>query len=428
VALPTTPDAQPVAVSYVNVAPSARPAALQRLFDELDPPSATVVVASDASEADARRALRALGYRATTGEPSDADAAEAFGPDVRVTRTIVPSNVALVVLYDVPTERAVLDRVAAARPAQVVALALPRQLDALRTIAGGAVTPLVFADQARRARAHDESLRTELRSTLDAGVPHRELLALEPLLAEFDGVQLAAAAVRLLERARAAAAAMPAAPSAGASPNANASGMTRLFLTVGTKDGVRVGDLVGAITGEAGISSDKLGKIEIRDAFSLVEVASSEASRVIERVNGVAIRGRKAAIREEREPRRDGGDRPRSGGDRGPRSGGAGGDRGERRPPAGDRRGPPAGRGGPGGPGGARGPGGPRGAGGPQRFETRGEGPRGFGAPDDRGVSERAEQRDEWAERAERMRRARRDPETREDSGPAGGPMDQDEG
>ena len=36
------------------------------------------------------------------------------------------------------------------------------------------------------------------------------------------------------------------------------------------------------------------------------------------------------------------------------------------------------------------------------------EGPRGFGARDDRGVRERAEQHGEWAERAERLRRARR--------------------
>jgi hypothetical protein len=39
-------------------------------------------------------------------------------------------------------------------------------------------------------------------------------------------------------------------------------------------------------------------------------------------------------------------------------------------------------------------------------FDMR-DGPRGFGERDDRGVSERAEQRGEWAERAERMRRAR---------------------
>ena len=41
---------------------------------------------------------------------------------------------------------------------------------------------------------------TALRAELKAGIPARELIALEPLLAEFDGLEIAAAAVRLIER------------------------------------------------------------------------------------------------------------------------------------------------------------------------------------------------------------------------------------
>jgi superfamily II DNA/RNA helicase len=54
--------AEPVAVSYVAAAPAARADALRRVLDELDPVTAAVVVGTDAGEAEARRALRALGY------------------------------------------------------------------------------------------------------------------------------------------------------------------------------------------------------------------------------------------------------------------------------------------------------------------------------------------------------------------------------
>ena len=45
----------------------------------------------------------------------------------------------------------------------------------------------------------------------------------------------------------------------------------------GGRPGIRPGDLVGAITGEAGINSRELGAIEIADRFSLVESAPRRA-------------------------------------------------------------------------------------------------------------------------------------------------------
>lgn len=95
--------------------------------------------------------------------------------------------------------------------------------------------------------------------------------------------------------------------------------MIRLFMTVGTRDGVKTGDLVGAIAGEGGIPGDRVGKIDLRESHSLVEVAASDAASVIARVNGTMIRGRRVVVRAERDreererassPR---GDRPRGG-------------------------------------------------------------------------------------------------------------------
>jgi ATP-dependent RNA helicase DeaD len=428
----------PFAVSYVATAPLARPTTLRRVLDELDPASATVIVGSPESEGEARRAVRALGYAvagdeatdattdatkdaAPSGDDAIADAqralgtpAPATGPQVRIVHaddaTPLATQQALVVLYDLPASREARDRIAAARAVQVVALLQPRQLPALRALAGGAVRPLVLRDLGRREEARDTALRAELRAEVSRGLPARELRVLEELLEAHDGVELAAAALRLLERERArrntATAAQPAAaaaaPAAGAA--ASTSGMTRLFVSVGTRDNVRPGDLVGAISNEAGITSERIGKIELRESFSLVEVATADAERVIERVNGIMIRGRKAAVRAERE-----GGRPERGGDR-PRPERR--DGGERRGPErrsfGDRpeRGPRPG-------GGA-----PRAGG--RTFDARSDGPRGFGGTDDRPVRERAEQRGEWAERAARLQRAKRRAPGAPDAG--GGP------
>jgi ATP-dependent RNA helicase DeaD len=74
----------------------------------------------------------------------------------------------------------------------------------------------------------------------------------------------------------------------------------RLFVGAGRLAGVRPGDLVGAITGEAGIDSRSLGAIEIGDRFSLVEVPESMADEIIEAMRSASIRGKKVQFRRER--------------------------------------------------------------------------------------------------------------------------------
>ncbi len=425
-------------VAYVLTAATSRPAALRRVLDELDPVTAAIVVSTDASERDVQHTRAALGYPGPADLAAGADdatsaaalnaapAAAAAGAVTVVRDGALPAHVALAVLYDVPVTREALDRLLAAHPGQVVALLQPRQLDAFRAITGGAVRALSLGDAARRARVRDEALRSELRAELERGLPPREVISLEPLLADFDATDVAAAAVRILERERTRRATLPApapAVAAGAGPAAPPpKGVVRLFFTVGSRDEVRAGDLVGAIAGEAGITSDKIGRIEIRDSFSLVEVDAATAERVLAKLNGTMIRGRRIVVRPEREAPAGGAGRGGPGGGRGESRGDARGprpprsnDRGDR-PERGDRadRGPRPDRGP------ERGP--ERGAfgGGGRSFDARRDGPRGFGALDDRGVGERAEQRGEWAERAERLRRARPNLE-REDEAPRAG-------
>lgn len=343
---PAEDDSAPVNLQYLPVAAGARSSALRRLLDELDPARAVVWTRAPESRDEATRTLVTLGYLA-----------DASSVRVVESGTGVPlGDAGLVILYDVPASRAeiraALDT-AAAVP-QVVVLAQPRQVPLVRALAGGGkVGALTLAGPGADARQREEAVRVELLGVLESGIPARELLALEPLLETHDGVEIAAAALRLLEQERATrgrkakvesspddADAIGIAPrgSGQRSQAAPATGGVRIFITIGERDGVRPGDLVGAIAGTAGITGENIGRIELRDNHSLVEIVGEDAGRVAARITGTSIKGRRVVARLERDrparpeggrgfggrdreergerPPRSGGDRPRFGSDR----------------------------------------------------------------------------------------------------------------
>ena len=77
----------------------------------------------------------------------------------------------------------------------------------------------------------------------------------------------------------------------------------RLFLGAGRVAGIRPADLVGAVTGEAGVPSSALGAIEIADKFSLIEVPETLAESIIAALRATTIRGKKVFVRLERDTR-----------------------------------------------------------------------------------------------------------------------------
>ncbi len=178
-----------VPIHYVMVSASSRPAALRRLLDDLDPPSTAILIRDPATEADATHTVRSLGYR------------RASDP-VRVARydVIPPSHT--IVLYDAPVLPSELTALASAGAVQVVALVTPRDAVPLHELAGNLI-PLALEGPGAAARSRDAMLREELSAVLIQGVASREVLALEPLLERYDGIEIAAAAVRLLELQRA---------------------------------------------------------------------------------------------------------------------------------------------------------------------------------------------------------------------------------
>ncbi len=77
-------------------------------------------------------------------------------------------------------------------------------------------------------------------------------------------------------------------------------GWTRLYISAGRDAGVRPGDLVGAIAGETGLPGKAIGAIKISYGFSLVDVPSTEADRVIRALARTKIRGKKVKVRRDR--------------------------------------------------------------------------------------------------------------------------------
>jgi len=56
-------------------------------------------------------------------------------------------------------------------------------------------------------------------------------------------------------------------------------------------------DLVGALIKEAGLQKGQIGRIDVRETFSLVDVAPAVVDQAIRRMSGVSVRGRRVTAR-----------------------------------------------------------------------------------------------------------------------------------
>jgi ATP-independent RNA helicase DbpA len=73
--------------------------------------------------------------------------------------------------------------------------------------------------------------------------------------------------------------------------------METLYISGGRKDKLRPGDILGALTGEAGgFEGSDVGKIEIHDRFSYVAIAKGSANRAIQQLGAGRIKGKKFKV------------------------------------------------------------------------------------------------------------------------------------
>jgi ATP-independent RNA helicase DbpA len=73
--------------------------------------------------------------------------------------------------------------------------------------------------------------------------------------------------------------------------------MTTIQLDSGRKDKLRPGDILGALTGDAGLNSAQIGKIDIFDRFSYVAVDNSVSGQVLTYLATGKVKGRNIRVR-----------------------------------------------------------------------------------------------------------------------------------
>jgi ATP-dependent RNA helicase DeaD len=231
------------------------------------------------------------GYLA--GAPGDADAPVWLGVDALAARPDAKGVEGLVVVScDVPSDPDTLDRRHAFAAGGVVLVAA-RELAHLKNLGkrtGYETVP--FPPPAGGVPSGVARLRATLEKAMETLDTAPYLSVLEPLFERYDAAEVAAAAVALLRDRKVSVEADPT-PRVSASEEAGATpAWAKLFIGVGERDGLRAGDLLGAITGEAGVDGRAVGKIDIHESHTVVEVHDVVARKVIKALNGTTIKGR----------------------------------------------------------------------------------------------------------------------------------------
>jgi ATP-dependent RNA helicase DeaD len=262
------PAPEPVGpVRVASVAWERRAAALSDLVELLDPASLVVWTADRGHHEEIGRHVAAGDgdVQVVTGDAPPAALIVAFDPPTheRLRQLLSAGEVVLLAPPDVT---GYLERIAAPRRP----VRLPGLIDSVTTEAG-----------ARRAA---------IVRTLETGRPDRALLTLAPLFERHDPTAVAAA---LFELWTSAGASLPAAV-----PDIPA--IARVYVGVGKKDGATANDLVAVLTKEVRYDRQKIGRVELRDAFSLVEIPAQDAERVAAALNGVSIRRKRVSARVDR--------------------------------------------------------------------------------------------------------------------------------
>jgi ATP-dependent RNA helicase DeaD len=320
---------------------AAKPAALGRILD-IEAPTAAIVFCRTREEVDSlTETLNGRGYRAEAlhGGMSQEQRDRVMGrlrggtADLLVATDVAARGLDIeqlthVVNYDVPSApESYVHRIGrvgrAGREGVAITLAEPREHRMLKTIervAGAPISvqtvPTVADLRARRLDLTQGALREILLGDdLD-----RFRVVVETLADEFDLMEVALAAVKLAHEAAGVAdddeeipqvtfrpdsgkrpdGRGPARGEASGARRASGGPAARLFIGAGREAGIRPGDLVGAITGETGLTGRDIGAIEIHQRFALVEVPESAADEVISALKATMIKGRKATIRRDK--------------------------------------------------------------------------------------------------------------------------------
>jgi ATP-dependent RNA helicase DeaD len=259
-------------VRTVSVSWARRVGALAELVELLDPAS-MVIWTADRSY-----------------HPAIAQAVALAAPELRLVTGDAP-RAETVVAFDLPTAERLQQLVKAGE----VVLLVPPGTESYAARIATPRRPLALPGMVDTVSAAGAAQRAAIVKALETGKPDRALLTLAPLFERHDPVAVAAALFDLWSSTG---------PAEAPSRVPDNPATAKLFVGVGKKDGATANDFVAVLTKDLRVERAKIGRIELREAYSLIEIPAQDAEKVALALNGVTIRRRKVTARVDRGPTR----------------------------------------------------------------------------------------------------------------------------
>lgn len=210
-------------------------------------------------------------------------------------------NVTHVINFDVPQDpESYVHRIGrtgrAGRTGTAITLIEPREFQQLRQIERTIKQRIRRRDLPSLSEILEkqrETLRDRLLLIVELGHLDQYREIVDDLVDELDPLDIAAATLKLhLEGEREATRDPAARVAAEFGDTGGEPGMVRFFINIGRADGVSPADIVRDVAGQTEIPGKIIGKIDIFDRFTFVEVPSDVASQVFERMQASRIKGR----------------------------------------------------------------------------------------------------------------------------------------
>jgi ATP-dependent RNA helicase DeaD len=221
-----------------------------------------------------------------------AQAVELGEPEVRLVTGEAPTA-GTVIAFDLPTA----ERLRQLLEAGEVVLLVPPGSESYVARLAETRRPLQLPGLVDTVSAAVAAQRSAIVRAMTAGAPERALLILAPLFERYDPAGVAAALFELWTRTSPQTMAPPA-------PSIPASATAKVYVGVGKKDGATANDIVAVLTKELRVDRGNIGRIELRDAYSLIEIPAQDAEKIALALNGVTIRRRRVTARVDRGPSR----------------------------------------------------------------------------------------------------------------------------
>ncbi len=286
--------------------------ALSRLLDVEDPQLAIVFCHTkrDVDEVSAR--LDEMGYDAGAlhGDFTQAKRDEVMGKfkrgmlDILVATDVAArgldiQDVTHVINYSIPQNPdSYVHRIGrtgrAGKSGIAITLVTPREYKHLRLIEKTAMTVIdkkKLPTHADVVRAREKTVAREISEIIEENKHAAYIPAVKEMSMQYSADDIAAAAMY------SAYGEMRALP---VKESFEKTGTSRLFLTVGRKDKIQVADIVKAIRAGSNIPFHKIGKIDVFDKFTFVEVPREVSDKVIRSMNDIIMKGKKIKVQKAR--------------------------------------------------------------------------------------------------------------------------------